>query len=334
MAVSMRDVALHAGVSQRTVSNVVNDFVHVRPETRARVLAAIADLGYEPNSSARSLRTGRTGQIRLLLPDLTSSYFAQLAEYIVIEAERRELTVLIELTHGRRDNELRGLQGGGSQRTDGAIIFITELQAADFQQRRAEFPVVAVGTSPPTNKIDSTGLPNYDAALAMVRHLAELGRERIAIIGTNGLAARGGAQRYDGYRAALREAGLPVLAELAAPTTNWSRAEGQRAMADLLASPTRPDAVFAMNDELAIGALREALRQGVAVPGEVSVSGFDDIDEASYTTPPLTTVAVDVRGLAATAVELLLRRTFDPGALSRRVVADFSLQLRESTTSG
>ncbi len=145
----MRDVAQHAGVSQRTVSNVVNDFIHVRPETRAKVLAAIQQLGYEPNSSARSLRTGRTGQVRLLLPDLTSSYFAQLAENVVIEAERRSLTVLIELTHGRRDNELRGLQGGGSQRTDGAIIFVADLQAADFKQRRLDFPVVAVGSSPP-----------------------------------------------------------------------------------------------------------------------------------------------------------------------------------------
>ncbi len=167
----------------------------------------------------------------------------------------------------------------------------------------------------------------------MVRHLTGLGRRRIAIIGTNGLAARGGAQRYDGYLAALREAGLPVLAELAAATTTWSMAEGKRAMAGLLASPTRPDAVFAMNDELAIGALREAQRQGVAVPEEISVSGFDDIDEAAYTTPPLTTVAVDIRGLAATAVELLLRRTSTPDAVPRRVVADFSLQIRESTAS-
>lgn len=333
MAVSMRDVAQYAGVSQRTVSNVVNDFVHVRPETRAKVLAAIQELGYEPNSSARSLRTGRTGQIRLLLPDLTSSYFAQLAEDVVVEAEQRSLTVLIELTHGRRDIELRGLAGGGSQRTDGAIMFVTALEAADFQHRRPEFPVVAVGSSPPTNDIDSTGLPNYDAALAMVRHLTGLGRRRIAIIGTRGLAARGGTQRYDGYRAALREAGLPVHPDLAAVTTAWSRAEGQRAMSVLLALPARPDAVFAMNDELAIGALREALRQGVAVPEEISVSGFDDIDEAAYTTPPLTTVAVNIQGLASAAVELVLRRTAAPDALPRRVVADFYLQIRKSTSS-
>jgi DNA-binding LacI/PurR family transcriptional regulator len=131
MAVSMSDVARHAGVSQRTVSNVVNNYVHVSPATRARVQASLDALGYRPNTAARRLRTGRTGTVTLAVPSFRERYFADLAEAVVGAARDRGTTVLVETTGGHRDTELALLRGGGDVLTDGVIMSAVALGRDD-----------------------------------------------------------------------------------------------------------------------------------------------------------------------------------------------------------
>jgi DNA-binding LacI/PurR family transcriptional regulator len=330
----MRDVADRAGVSARTVSNVVNGFAHVSPQTRLRVQQALDDLGYEMNAAARSLRSGRTGMIALVVSELHAPYFAELADAVVRAADRRNLTVLVEVTEGLRDREMRVLAGGRTHLADGALLSPVALGDEDHVPRARDFPLVLLGESSLGGHFDHVGLDNRAATRAAVEHLVATGRVRIAALGAN-----------DRLPAALlrREAFLDSLARLGlrphsvTETPDWERQTGATATDALVASSGElPDAIFAFNDTLAIGALRSLLHNGIDVPGTVAVAGIDDIDEARYTTPSLTSVAPDLGALADTALGLLedqIRRRLsaERPAPPQQAWAPFRLAVREST---
>src|SRR4051794_15235865 len=164
----MRDVADRAGVSARTVSNVVNGFQHVSPGTRRRVQAALDELGYEMNAAARSLKSGRTGMIALVVSELHSPYFSELADAVVRAADRRDLTVLIEVTEGLRERELKVLAGGRKHLTDGALLSAVALTDEPGLQLRRDFPLVLLGESRLGDKLDHVGIDNVAAVQAAV----------------------------------------------------------------------------------------------------------------------------------------------------------------------
>ncbi|GAA2209642.1 LacI family DNA-binding transcriptional regulator [Nonomuraea monospora] len=332
MAVSMHDVARAAGVSQRTVSNVVNDYAYVRPETRQRVLDAMAELGYVPNAAARSLRAGRTGLIALVVPDFRARIFADLAGPVVREAEALGYTVLIELTESEREREIEVLTGGRNQLTDGAIMMALSLRPEDGERRRADYPIVLVGDEVLTGDVRHVAIPNREAAKAVVRHLAGLGRRRLMLLGYAPAEHQTGRMRLRGFLEGLAEAGLTAQEELLVEA-GWTRAEGQRAIEEHLdARRSMPDAIFAMNDSLALGALRALQARGVRVPEEVALVGFDDVEEARYSTPSLTTVSPDVEALARNAVAMLHEQISGrPAGRGPHVVVDFELKVRESS---
>jgi DNA-binding LacI/PurR family transcriptional regulator len=330
----MRDVAEKAGVSPRTVSNVVNGFRHVSPETRERVQLALDELGYEVNAAARSLRSGRTGMIALVVAELHSPYFAELADAVVRAADRRNLTVLIEVTEGRRDREIQVLKGGRTHLTDGVLmspIALTEEPRLGF---RRDFPMVMLGESRLGATYDHVGLDNAAATHAVVEHLIVSGRSRIAALGYHP-SVPGAVLRHDAYLAALQRAGLRPHGVLRTP--DWDRRSGAEAIHSLVRSGAPlPEAIFAFNDTLAIGALRALLQYGISVPSQVAVAGIDDIDEAAYMTPSLTTVAPDLSALAEQALGLLedqmaATRSGMPTALPRQAWSPFRLVVREST---
>lgn len=335
MAVRMRDVAERAGVSPRTVSNVVNGFRHVSPETRQRVQSALDELGYEVNAAARSLRSGRTGMIALVVAELHSPYFAELADAVVRAAARRGLTVLIEVTEGRRDRELQVLKGGRKHLTDGVLmspVALTEEPGVGF---RRDFPVVMLGESRLGDTYDHVGIDNTAATHAVMEHLISTGKRRIAALGSHDLLP-GSVLRRDGYLAALDRAGLPPYAVIQTP--DWDRHSGAEAVERLVGSgEPLPDAIFAFNDTLAIGALRALLHHRIAVPSQVAVASIDDIDEAGYVTPSLTTVSPDLSELAERALGLLEdQMTANRNAAPRpprQVWSPFRLVVRESTAS-
>lgn len=332
MAVSMHDVARAAGVSQRTVSNVVNDYAYVRPETRQRVLDAMAELGYVPNAAARSLRAGRTGLIALVVPDFRARIFADLAGPVVREAEALGYTVLIELTESERERELKVLTGSRNQLTDGAIMMALALRPEDGRRRRPGYPVVLVGDEALEGDVQHVAIPNREASRAVVRHLAARGRRRLMLLGYNPAEHQTGRMRWRGFLEGLAEAGLAAHEELLVEA-GWTRAEGQRAIEEHLdAGRAMPDAIFAMNDSLALGALRALQERGVRVPEEVALVGFDDVEEARYSTPSLTSVSPDVEALARNAVAMLHEQISGrPGGREPRIVVDFRLEVRESS---
>ncbi|WP_232664965.1 LacI family DNA-binding transcriptional regulator [Pseudonocardia sp. TRM90224] len=336
MPVTLRDVADHAGVSVKTVSNVVNGFRHVSPDTRARVQEALDRLGYQVNLSARSLRAGRTGIIALAVPELRqSSYFSELAGAVMQHAEERGLVVLIEQTLQSRQRELDVLSGARNRLVDGVIFSPLELGPDDLATAPAGLPIVLLGERVAAGgPLDHVSIDNVAAAREAVTHLLRIGRRRIAAIGLHPDERIGTAeQRFRGYAEALTGAGLPLRRELLGDTGPWHRENGAACMRALLARDPRPDAVFCFNDMLAVGALRELLRSGVRVPEDVALVGFDDVEEARFSTPSLTTVAPDLDGVARAAVGLLQSRISGdrpPGA-PHTVTRQHRLVVREST---
>jgi DNA-binding LacI/PurR family transcriptional regulator len=332
----LKDVAARAGVSIKTVSNVVNGYVHVAPETRARVQAAIEALGYVPNQAARQLRGGRSGVIALAVPELPAPYFAELAGLIVQAAERRRWTVLIDQTDGRAERGRGLLAGLRRHAIDGLIVSPSALSGGEEVLGSGGPPTVLLGARTGRGRADHVAIDNVAAGADATRHLCGLGRRRVAVIGVRDDSPRGAAarQRLAGYRAALAEAGLRADPALEAGVTRFGRAEGAAAMARLLDQPRPPDAVFCVNDLLALGALRTLLERGCRVPDDVAVIGFDDIEDGRFGTPTLSTVAPDTPRIAQLAVDLLaerLSRDRAAGGPPRELRVEHRLLPREST---
>jgi len=335
VAVTLHDVARLAGVSIKTVSNVVNDHPYVRDETRRRVLDAIAALGYTPNLSARSLRSGRTNVIALMIPDLRNAYFAELADAVMRAAAGHGLSVLIEQFGDDREHEIAALRRPRPQLVDGVLYSVLALDQDDEDVIAAmPVPVVLLGERIFTGPRDHVTMRNTEGARAATEHVLGLGRRRVVALGAHpGEVIGSAALRLDGYRAALEAAGIASGEELIVPVGSWLRRNGAKAMRDLLASGVGFDAVVAFNDAIALGALRALQEAGLRVPEDVALIGFDDIDETQYSMPTLSTIDPGRAEIARTAVDLLVRRIeggaapFEP----ERILVPYRLVPREST---
>ncbi|MEP6478926.1 MAG: LacI family DNA-binding transcriptional regulator [Rhodoglobus sp.] len=335
MAGTIHDVARLAGVSFKTVSNVVNDHPHVSDATRAKVQAAIEQLGYTPNLSARSLRSGRSGVIGLAVPELSLAYFAQLADDVIRAAEARGLVVLIEQTGGDRARELEVLRSPRLHLTDGLLFSPLGLGIDDAALVDIDTPLVLLGERIFNGPVDHVTMQNVEAARAATEHLIGVGRRRIAVIGAHEGEVIGSAGlRLTGYRQALDAAGIPFTEELIAYVGLWHRANGAEGMRRILASGVDFDAVFAMNDELALGAMRVLQEAGRQIPADVAVIGFDDVDEGQYSLPSLSTVDPGRTEIAETAVDVLIQRIAEKGGQRqppRELLSQFRIVAREST---
>ena len=333
MTANLREVAARAGVSVRTVSNVVSGTGQVAPATRARVQRVVDELGYRPNLAARQLRGGRTGLIGLVVPELTSAYFAELAGLVVQTALERSWTVVVEESGGTAEGERRLLEGRGGRGLDGLVVSPWALPPEELSRHAGARPLVVLGERDPAGAADHVTVDNVAAAHAVTTHLLSLGRRRIAAVGlqphlSNGTAA----QRLLGHRRALADAGVAPEDALEVPVEALHRAQGARAMEALLDAPRPPDAVFCFSDGLALGALRAAARRGCRVPEDVALAGFDDIEDGRYATPSLTTVSPDKQQIAARALMCLADRIDRRSAAApQRIVVPHRLVVREST---
>jgi len=333
--VTQHDVAKVAGVARKTVSNVINDYEHVRPAVRARVQKAIEELGYQPNRAARNLRTGRSGVVALAVPELDVSYFAELTRHVVEAAERHNLTVMIIQTLGERERELAVLSGLGGQAIDGLIYSPIACTAEEILARTGRFPVVLLGEQISFPELDHVGIDNVAAARAATTHLAGLGRKRIAFIGVAG-ASHMADLRLEGYTRGLADHGLQVDKSLIQHVDGYHQRDGSHAMEQLLAAhpASPPDAVFCANDNLALGAMHAIYAAGLTVPNDIAIVGFDDIEEAAFSRPTLTSVAPNKRAIASSAVSRLNKLIDeDKTAVASRsdALAEFELVVREST---
>ncbi|MBX9243793.1 LacI family DNA-binding transcriptional regulator [Actinotalea ferrariae] len=338
--IRLQDVAERAGVSIKTVSNVVNGKGTITAHTRAKVEDALSQLQYRPNVAARHLRRGNSGMIAVALPELTQPYFAEIASALVRAAKARQLTVLLNQTDGQAESERAISDGVDMPLMDGLVLSPLAVSAEDLRHRMDDTPLVLLGEHIGDEAhFPHVAIDNRAAAQTATEHLIGLGRRRIAAIGAkdprsgDATPAETATLRLEGYRRALELAGIPADPELVATVHDFHRSDGADAMAALLALPEPPDAVFCFNDLLALGALRALRDRGLTAPADVAVIGIDDIEEGRYSVPSLSTVAPDKRAIAETAIGLLL----DPpeggpgGTTGTAHVVGHRLVVREST---
>ena len=309
MSVTQADIARRAGVSQRTVSNVVNGLTSVSPDKIERVNAAIHELGYSPSLAARSLRVGRSGVLQLVVPELDVPYFAELARGVIKCAEDQGYAVMVRQTLGDRERERDALEGSAAEYAEGTILSavgpIEELMA----NRGFRSPVVLIGERSGMGVVDHIGIDNVAAAEVATNHLLESGRRRVAFIGAHpDSSLRMASLRYSGYKQALERAGAKVDPQLVVQTGSYHRGDGESAMAALLDSDIAPDGVFCATDLLALGAMKAIHERGLTMPGDVAVVGFDGLEEGRYSVPPLSTIEPDKGHIARASVETLLMR--------------------------
>ncbi|WP_218566700.1 LacI family DNA-binding transcriptional regulator [Vallicoccus soli] len=328
---SLKDVAALAGVSVKTVSNVVNGYVHVAPTTRERVQRVLDDLNYRPNLAARNLRLRRSGVIALAVPEIGLPYFAELARHVIKAAEVHGWTVLVDQTDGVAEREQLVIDGIRGHLIDGLILSPVALDAAGIAARTDATPMVLLGERVYDGPADHVAIDNVTAARQAVEHLLGLGRRRVGVVGAQEGDRAGTARlRLRGAEQALSRAG--ARDDLVVPVAAFDRAEGARAVARLLEGGDPPDALFCFNDLLALGALRALHEAGLRVPQDVAVCGFDDVEDGRWSTPTLTTVAPDKAQIARVAVDHLAARLLrGEGHGPQETVAGHVLVEREST---
>ncbi|HWS51843.1 MAG TPA: LacI family DNA-binding transcriptional regulator [Microbacterium sp.] len=311
---TLKDVADRVGVSAKTVSNVVNGTGWVTEELRQRVRTALDELGYRPNAAARQLRSGRSGMIALALPELSQPYFAELASELVRAAQERSVTVLVNQTDGRAEAERRISDGVDAPVMDGLIMSPLALGARDLAGRLDSTPLVLLGEHVGESAFPHVTVDNTAAAKAATQHLLSLGCRRIAAIGAQDSGPNETSMlRLTGYRAALEDAGIEVDERLIMHVDEFHRADGAAAARSILDQDLRPDAVFAFNDLLALGAMHVLVTAGIRIPEDVAVIGFDDIEEGRHSTPALSSVSPDTAALARKAIDLLFEEPPTPG---------------------
>lgn len=333
MAATMADVARIAGVSKKTVSNFFNGYPYMREETRQRIEAAIEELNYKVNISARNLSSGRTGTIGLAVPELAHPYFAELSQAVVTAAQKRNLNVLVEVTDGDREHELAVLNGTGGRSVDGLIFEPIALEPADIDDATTDVPLILIGDRVHEGRFDFIAVPNEAGAHDATAHLLRAGRRRIVALGMeDSPEPTAAARRHRGYLDALREAGVEPDPRLFVGPVPWTRTGGAEGVRALIDAGVGFDAVFGYNDALALGAMSELQKHGVAVPDEVSVIGFDNVEEGRFASPTLTTIESGREWMAQKAVELLAQRLGDrearPG--TTLLMADHRLVTRAS----
>ncbi len=330
--IQVKDVAALAGVSPATVSRVINKHPHISPETRAKVLAAIEQLGYEPSRVAQRLRMGMTRIFGLILSDVTNPFFTAAVRGIEDVAYAREYSVLLCNADEQPEREALYTRVLLAEKVAGVIISPTDERCttcAAFLERG--IPVVAMDRRIRGLAIDTVVVDNIEGAYQAVSHLIRLGHRRIGLIGGR-LEISTGRERQEGYLKALRDHGIPVDPELIR-VGDFKQESGYRLACELLSLPDRPTAIFAANNLMTLGALNAIHKKGLAIPRDVAIVGFDDMPWAASLNPALTAVAQPAYELGRTAAELLLARIADPNRPAQEVILHTQLIIRQSCGS-
>ncbi|MGO3151967.1 MAG: LacI family DNA-binding transcriptional regulator [Galactobacter sp.] len=332
----IKDVALRAGVSWKTVSNVVNGTGRVSDATRARVEEAISELGYRPSLAGRQLRRGRTGILALAVPWVDSPYFAALAHEVITAAAARGHRVFIDETRAQRQAEEIVARGYEVRLIDGIIFSPLALTLAEADRTRGSLPMVLLGERPSAGVeigTDHVSIDNVQAARQTTEHVIATGRTRIGFLGAEPeQAERSGAPRLKGYLQALEAAGVSTPNGWVVPAKDYSRGTGAAATEEMLPRIGDIDALVCANDELAIGAMHTLRRNGVRVPTEVAVTGWDNSEESRFSNPTLTTVAPDLRGIAEHAVARVIAQIEGGPTSAQDLVLPHRLLIRESSS--
>lgn len=331
MGVTVRDVAAHAGVSPMTVSRVVTGAGPVAADTRERVQASIAELGYVPNGLARGLTSRKTGAIGVIVPDVANPFFTLIVRGAESVARRAGYRTILCNSEGNLEYENEYIEDMLTHQMEGLII----AAAGDASRPalktivRHGVPLVLVDRAVRGLDCDIVQGDSFAGARLLTEHLIKLGHRRIAIVNES-VDVSTARDRYDGYADALRAAGLPLKSELVAVSA-FDGKSAYRAMQNLLCLRPRPSAVFAANNFLAVGAAHAIRDSGFTMPDDIALVCFDDVEHQSVLSPFLTVMSQPAETFGTLAAQLLIERIAGRASERRRkVVLPADLIVRES----
>lgn len=325
---SIQKIAKLAGVSVATVSRVLNNIGTVKESNRQRVLKAISDSNYQPNLLARQLRTARTSMVLVLVSDISNPFCAELVKGIEEQAESHGYRILLCHSGSDVERSRASLALLAGKMVDGIITMDAFNTLPELKALIGDAPWIQCAEYDDKGSVSCVGIDDYHSSRQMVAHLAERGRQKIALI-NHDLSYRYAQERYQGYQA-----------ELAARDIDWQAVSFARdlsfmagidAMNQLLAADTLPDAVFAVSDTLAAGAMSAIQRAGLRVPLDIAVAGFDGTVLGEMVSPTLTTIFQPSHAIGRTAFSLLLKKIEDPQTPVERVIMDWQLVVRASS---
>ena len=326
--VTIRDVAVHAGVSHQTVSRVINRIERVSPETRTKVEASIQELGYSPNAVARSMARGRTCMIACISPNLTDFTFASIIEAAESEARKNDY-ILLSSSAPDEDafSELIN-QLIDSRRVEG-IMVINPYADERHTLLVDDVPTVFVGARPREEAVSSVALDDVGVAKAATNYLINLGHRKIAMV-TGPMQEDCSQDRCKGYKKALRENNFDFNPKNVY-AGDWSATSGYKTLKHMAEINQLPSAIFAQNDRMAIGILRAARELKLVVPDDLTVMGIDDMPLSSYFDPPLTTMQQDMVTIGREAARLLISAVENPEKVQQHLLVPAKLIVRDST---
>lgn len=339
--VTIKDVAKEAGVSFKTVSNVLNGTGSMRDTTRERVEAAIAKLGYAVNLSARSLKTGATGLIGLSIFDFSQPFAPYLADQVIDYAKKRGYGVIVN-TYGQGGDGLASTMDNAAMlAADGWFVFVDRPLDDEGALLEQPYPLVVASDYESYGKVDQVTMPNVEGLRAATGRLLDAGCRQIALFGAvEGkrdygyyMNATEGTQemRVRGYIQAFEERGIKPNMDMLFAWGLMMSDSGVQAVRHMLSQGIHPDAIVSLNDAMALGVLHGLEANGLHVPEDIQLIGFDNVPESQFSNPSLTTIDPHVREYVEHGIDMLIERIQGYTGPSRMYVSDFSLIERGST---
>jgi LacI family transcriptional regulator/LacI family repressor for deo operon, udp, cdd, tsx, nupC, and nupG len=329
LPVTIKDIAKVAGVSHTTVSRALKEHHSISPETTERIQKLAREMGYVPSAVAQSLLAQRTHTIGMVITTAADPFIVQIVGGVEQVAQTAGYSVFLSSSHNNPEQELNVVDTFQRRRVD-AIIVTSSRVGSMYSSRldQLQVPIVLINNQEEGDYLHSVAVDDINASQLAVEHLISLGHYRIGYIGTTN-RPKSNRRRLDGYRAALDQAGITFDPELIfSPVAGTDMERGQLSLIPLMSA--RATAVICYNDTIAIGLLLACRDQGISVPQQLSIVGFDDIESASYVTPPLTTVRQPRFELGQRAMRMVLDLLEGQEVQDQLLTCDFIA--RESTT--
>jgi len=330
--ITIIEVAAEAGVSFATVSRVINNDTHVKPETRERVLAAMQRLGYVANRQARSLAGGKSNTIGLLVPDLGTGYIGEIIRGIDTELSWNDIDLVLYTTHRTATKEANYVANLARGMVDGLLLVLPR-NPVDYIETltRRNFPFVLIDHQGTAENCPAVGATNWQGAYTATEYLITLGHRRIGFI-TGSIDLGCSQDRLKGYRSALRTHHIAETPELVYEGT-FFQPDGYAGACALLDLPDHPTAIFASNDVMAMGVMDAIRNRGLRIPDDISVVGFDNIPQSAMVYPPLTTVQQPLEQMGRVAAQMLISILNNAEKDTSRIELPTELIVRGSTSS-
>lgn len=331
-ATTIVDVGKRANVSISTVSRVINHQGGVSPELEKRILEAINQLNYRPNSVAQALKSKATRLIGVIVPSISNPVFSAETEYYAAEAERYGYSLITCSSNSSIDREVKCIQTLVKHQVDGIIFNGMGVYRPEFEAiRDAKIPLVFVGKQMEQFDCDNVTLDNRSGAYQAVSHLIRTGTKRIAFVFGSHESVTATDDRYAGYRAALYDHGIPLDESLVIRAQSAEDDGGHDAAMQLLERVPDVEAIFASNDMIALGCMEQLRNSGICIPEQISIMGSDGIQYGRMMTPPLSSMVTPIREMVQRTVELLIQRIEANGGPQKEIVFQPTIYLGGST---